>query len=96
MTATERTPRLPWAGPAVERRRDSDNAAEVVPRGLRVTAAIGWRLLVVAAALWVLGQIIAYLSGIVIPVAGTMTLGIRHGSEVETSQHGSYRFVPLL
>ena len=74
MTATERTPRLPWAGPAVERRRDSDNAAEVVPRGLRVTAALGWRLLVVAAALWVLGQIIAYLSGIVIPVAIALLL----------------------
>jgi predicted PurR-regulated permease PerM len=74
MTATERTARLPWAGPAVERRRDSDNAAEVVPRGLRVTAGIGWRLLVVAAALWVLGQIIAYLSGIVIPVAIALLL----------------------
>jgi len=74
MTATDRTPRLPWAGPAVERRRDSDNAAEVVPRGLRVTAAIGWRLLVVAAALWVLGQVIAYLSGIVIPVAIALLL----------------------
>ena len=74
MTATDRTPRLPWAGPAVERRRDSDNAAEVVPRGLRVTAAIGWRLLVVAAALWVLGQIIAYLSRIFIPVAIALLL----------------------
>jgi predicted PurR-regulated permease PerM len=39
-----------------------------------VTAAIGWRLLVVAAALWVLGQIIAYLSGIVIPVAIALLL----------------------
>ena len=74
MTATERTPRLPWAGPGVERRRDADNAAEVVPRGLRVAAALGWRVLVVAAALWVLGQIIAYLSGIVIPVAIALLL----------------------
>ena len=47
MTAMERTPRLPWAGPAVERRRDAENAGDVVPRGLRVAAALGWRLLVV-------------------------------------------------
>ena len=33
---------------------------------------------------------------IVVPVRSTMTLGIRHGSELETSEHGSYRFVPLL
>jgi len=74
MTATERTARLPWAGPAVERRRDSENAADVVPRGLRVAAALGWRLLVVAGALWVLGQVIAYLSGIFIPVAVALLL----------------------
>jgi len=29
-------------------------------------------------------------------VRGTMTLGIRHGDELRTSTHGSYRFVPLL
>ena len=74
MTATERTPRLPWAGPAVERRRDAENAADAVPHGLRVAAALGWRLLVVAAALWVLGQVIAYLSGIFIPVAVALLL----------------------
>jgi putative heme transporter len=73
-TASDRTARLPWAGPAVDRRRDSENAADTVPRGLRVAAALGWRLLVVAAALWVLGQIIAYLSGIFIPVAVALLL----------------------
>ena len=46
----------------------------MVPRGLRVAAALGWRLLVVATALWVLGQIIAYLSGIFIPVAVALLL----------------------
>ena len=46
----------------------------MVPRGLRVAAALGWRLLVVAAALWVLGQVIAYLSGIFIPVAVALLL----------------------
>jgi protein-L-isoaspartate(D-aspartate) O-methyltransferase len=33
---------------------------------------------------------------IVVPVRGTMILGVRHGDELETSEHGSYRFVPLL
>ncbi len=33
---------------------------------------------------------------IVVPVQGTMTLGIRRGDDLETSTHGSYRFVPLL
>jgi protein-L-isoaspartate(D-aspartate) O-methyltransferase len=33
---------------------------------------------------------------IVVPVRGTMTLGVRRDGELETSEHGSYRFVPLL
>ncbi|MCW2762133.1 MAG: Protein-L-isoaspartate(D-aspartate)O-methyltrans ferase [Marmoricola sp.] len=33
---------------------------------------------------------------IVVPVGGTMTLGVRHGGDLETSEHGRYRFVPLL
>jgi len=33
---------------------------------------------------------------IVVPVNSTMTLGIRRGDDLETSAHGSYRFVPLL
>jgi protein-L-isoaspartate(D-aspartate) O-methyltransferase len=33
---------------------------------------------------------------IVVPVRGTMILGVRHGDELGTSEHGSYRFVPLL
>ena len=33
---------------------------------------------------------------IVVPVGGTMTLGVRRGDALETSAHGSYRFVPLL
>lgn len=34
--------------------------------------------------------------GIVVPVRGTMTLGVRRGTDLEISEHGSYRFVPLL
>ena len=33
---------------------------------------------------------------IVVPVRSTMMLGIRRGDALETSGHGSYRFVPLL
>jgi protein-L-isoaspartate(D-aspartate) O-methyltransferase len=32
---------------------------------------------------------------IVVPVRGTMTLGVRTGDELRASTHGSYRFVPL-
>ena len=31
----------------------------------------------------------------VIPVAGTMLLIVRHGEDVEVTRHGGYRFVPL-
>jgi protein-L-isoaspartate(D-aspartate) O-methyltransferase len=57
------------------------------------------RILVSAEARELPAELVAQLAEggrIVIPVAGTMTLGIRHGGEVETSEHGSYRFVPLL
>ncbi len=33
---------------------------------------------------------------IVLPVRGTMTLGVRRGEQLVTSEHGSYRFVPLV
>jgi hypothetical protein len=33
---------------------------------------------------------------LVVPVRGTMLLVVRRGEETEVSQHGSYRFVPLL
>ena len=32
----------------------------------------------------------------VAPVRGTMLLVVRRGDDVEVTQHGSYRFVPLL
>ncbi|MBW0119601.1 AI-2E family transporter, partial [Pseudonocardia sp. KRD-169] len=40
-----------------------------VPRALRVTAALGWRALVVVAALYVVGQVLATLASVVVPVA---------------------------
>ncbi len=33
---------------------------------------------------------------IVVPVSGTMTLGVRRGSDLDLTEHGRYRFVPLL
>lgn len=42
---------------------------QVVPRTLRVSAALGWRLLVVAAALYVIGITVGFLAPLVVPVA---------------------------
>jgi predicted PurR-regulated permease PerM len=47
---------------------------DVVPRLLRVAAAIGWRFLVVVAALYVVGTVAGYLAGIVVPVAIALLL----------------------
>ena len=54
--------------------READDVRLPVPRMLRVSGAIGWRLLVVAAALYVLGQVVAYLAAIVVPVAIALLL----------------------
>ncbi|GAA3236779.1 AI-2E family transporter [Pseudonocardia petroleophila] len=45
-----------------------------VPRTLRVTAALGWRALVVVAALYVVGQVLATLASVVVPVAIALLL----------------------
>ena len=60
------------AGRAPADRRDDVIGA--VPRVLRVSAALGWRLLVVVAALYVIGTVTAYLSAVVIPVAIALLL----------------------
>jgi predicted PurR-regulated permease PerM len=54
-------------------RRDDDIPA-LVPRVLRVSAAMGWRLLVVVAALYVISQAVAYLAAVVVPVAIALLL----------------------
>jgi putative heme transporter len=51
-----------------------DVASPVVPRFLQVSAALGWRLLVVAAALYVIGFVVGYLAAVVIPVAIALLL----------------------
>ncbi|GAA1828982.1 hypothetical protein GCM10009836_03460 [Pseudonocardia ailaonensis] len=45
-----------------------------MPRILRVSGAIAWRVLAVAGALYVLGQVVAYLAAIVVPVAIALLL----------------------
>ena len=62
-------PRL--GGGAVEPRESPE---ELVPRALRVGAAVGWRLLVVVAALYVVGTVVAYLAALVVPVAIALLL----------------------
>ncbi len=58
--------------PAVVSR--AEDVGVVVPRVLRVSAALGWRLLVVVAALYVLGQAASYVAAVVIPVAVALLL----------------------
>jgi putative heme transporter len=55
-------------------RQGGDDVQQAVPRTLRVGAAIGWRLLVVAAALYVIGTAVAYLAALVVPVAIALLL----------------------
>ena len=60
---------------AVHARTDRlDDVVPAVPRILRVTAALGWRLLVVGAAVYVIGVVASYLAPIVIPVAVALLL----------------------
>jgi protein-L-isoaspartate(D-aspartate) O-methyltransferase len=57
------------------------------------------RILVSAAARSMPDELVDQLADggrIVVPVRDTMVLGIRRGTHLETSEHGRYRFVPLL
>lgn len=54
--------------------RTAERGDDAVPRALRVGGAVGWRLLVVAAALYVVGQVLVYLAAIVVPVAVALLL----------------------
>lgn len=46
-----------------------EDIRQVVPRTLRVSAALGWRLLIVVAALYVIGIVASYLAPLIVPVA---------------------------
>ncbi len=60
----------------IDTRRDNrtEDVGPVVPRVLRVTAALGWRFLVVVAALYVIGTVASYLAAVVVPVAVALLL----------------------
>jgi putative heme transporter len=51
-----------------------DDAAASIPRVLRVSAAVSWRILVVLGAFYVLGLVLGYLNVVVIPVAIALLL----------------------
>ncbi len=52
----------------------AESIRRVVPRTLRVSAALGWRLLIVVAALYVVGIVTSYLATLVVPVAIALLL----------------------
>ncbi|TQM13863.1 AI-2E family transporter [Pseudonocardia kunmingensis] len=72
--AAARPPRSRVDGVERTGRGPLDDVRPFVPRALRISAALGWRLLVVAAALYVIGAVVAYLAAIVVPVAIALLL----------------------
>ncbi|KMS85681.1 AI-2E family transporter [Prauserella rugosa] len=52
---------------------DAD-VAHAVPKGFRVSAALAWRFLVIVGALYVIGEIVGYLSVIMVPVSVALLL----------------------
>ncbi|MCO1658676.1 AI-2E family transporter [Pseudonocardia sp. S2-4] len=62
----------------------ADDVKVLVPQGLRVSAAIGWRLLVVVAALLVVGFLVSYLAAVVVPVAIALLLSALLAPAVST------------
>ncbi len=65
-------PAIPAQRPAYRMR--NEDVSSSVPRVLRIGSALGWRLLVVVAALYVIGQVVGYLAAIVVPVAIALLL----------------------
>jgi putative heme transporter len=53
---------------------EHEDITGVIPRGLRISAALGWRVIVVAAVLYGLGYVVGYLSVIVIPLGIALLL----------------------
>jgi putative heme transporter len=86
MATGERVPVAPSGAPpaamrppstrvrSVTRVRRDDDIPDLVPRVLRVSAALGWRLLVVVAALYVIASAVSYVAAVVVPVAIALLL----------------------
>jgi predicted PurR-regulated permease PerM len=66
-TAPAAAPPGPWSGPF-------GSASEAVPRWLRVSAAWSWRLLLLAALLYVAGKVAALLYLVIVPCAAAILL----------------------
>lgn len=62
---------------------DTHDAAQAVPYGMRVTAAVCWRLLVIAGALVVIGYVVTNLLFVAIPVAVALLLSALLGPLVD-------------
>ena len=73
-------------GPRAE--RPAEDVSPHVPRVLRVTAALGWRLLVVVGALYVIGVVASYLAPVVVPVAVALLLAALLSPAVHRLQAG--------
>jgi predicted PurR-regulated permease PerM len=71
--AAARSPARPARVPAPAR-TDHVPSELYVPRVLRTSAALGWRFLVVVAALYVIGTVAGYLAAVVVPVAIALLL----------------------
>jgi predicted PurR-regulated permease PerM len=86
--------RLPGSPDAGARYDRADDVHPLIPRVLRVTAALGWRLLVVVAALYVIGIVVSYLAAVVVPVAVALLLAALLSPAVHRLQvHGVPRGV---
>ncbi|MFF0144387.1 putative PurR-regulated permease PerM [Amycolatopsis sulphurea] len=53
---------------------ESTDVTSVVPKGLRVSAALSWRVVVVVAALWGILWLLGYLASVVVPVSIALLL----------------------
>jgi predicted PurR-regulated permease PerM len=58
-----------------------------VPRSLRIAAAFAWRLVVIAAALYVIGRVVGYLGSVVVPIAIALLLAALLAPAVRTLMH---------
>lgn len=65
-TTTTATPGRLWAA--------VDDTRQAIPRALRVSAALGWRFLIVMATLYVIGIVVSYLAPLVVPVSIALLL----------------------
>ncbi|WP_327111508.1 AI-2E family transporter [Streptomyces sp. NBC_01341] len=75
--------------PAPRARVRPEPAATVIPWGLRVAAEAGWRLLIIAAGLWVLGQVISAVHVIALAlVAAILITALLQPTVARLNRHG--------